>query len=226
MNVNILFFGRIRAAVGKKSISVTIKGTECYVEELKKIVFNEFPNINQETFTIVVNKEVYQGNKKIKDGDEVAFLPPISGGSFTYLTKRKITNNFIKEFSSLGNENYGSTLTFIGRIRKDESANTPRRFIKKLEYTAYEEMAEKEIDKIVKSTMENFKVGKIFLKHRIGDVYLGDAAFVVVVYSAHRKEGMLAINNIIEEVKSKVPIWKKEVYGDGSENWQEGKLIG
>ena len=86
-------------------------------------------------------------------------------------------------------------------------------------------MAEREIDKILKLAKKNFNLGQLFLRHRIGDVYVGETAFVVVVCSAHRKEGLLAINHIIDEVKNKVPIWKKEVYEDGSINWQDGKLI-
>ncbi len=86
-------------------------------------------------------------------------------------------------------------------------------------------MAENEIDKIVNFAKEKYKVNQILIKHRIGNVSVGEIAFIVVVFSAHRKEGLQAIDFIIEEVKSKVPIWKKEVYTDGSENWQDGVMI-
>lgn len=225
MKVKILLYGRIRSTVGNNTIQVNIKGIECNVQDLKDIVFQKFPEITNETFAIVVNQEICNNKSKVKEDDEIAFLPPISGGSFSYLTKRRISNNFIKEISSLECKNCGSILTFIGKIRKDESSITPQRFIKKIEYTAYEYMAENEIDKIVNFAKEKYKVNQILIKHRIGNVSVGEIAFIVVVFSAHRKEGLQAIDFIIEEVKSKVPIWKKEVYTDGSENWQDGVMI-
>jgi len=225
MRVKILLYGRIRSTVGKNTIHVIAKGSECDVQDIKKIVFQKFPEIMKETFAFVVNQEICNNNSKVKEGDEIAFLPPISGGSFSYLTKRKISNNFIKEVSSLKYRNCGSTLTFMGRIRKDVSSNVPKRFIKEIEYTAYENMAENEIDKIVNFAKEKYKVNHIFIKHRIGNVSVGEIAFFVVVCSPHRKEGIQAISHIIEEVKSKVPIWKKEIYEDGSVNWQDGVMI-
>ncbi len=81
-------------------------------------------------------------------------------------------------------------------------------------------MAEKEIDKIIKKAKRKFKVREIIVKHRTGRVKLGEIAFFVAVLSAHRKEGFSAIQFIIDEIKKKVPIWKKEILSNEKYRWK------
>lgn len=232
MKVKILLFGRLNSITGRKSIELTFEGCECKVEDIKKIVFHKFPELENETFRIVVNQEIGSDSQKVMDGDEIALLPPISGGAFSYLTKEKITPDFVKKESNTKDPTCGSILIFEGKIRKDEEVSNEyentelhKRYVKEIEYSAYEKMAEKEIEEIVNSAKEKFNLSNIVLKHRIGRLRVGEIAFFVAVFSPHRKEGIGAIDFIIDEVKSKVPIWKKEIYSDGTEKWQEGVMI-
>jgi len=225
MKIKILLFGRLISVVGKKSIQLYTIGTECEVRDIKKIVFQMFPQIQKETFRIVVNQQICNDDHTVNEGDEIAFLPPISGGALCYLTKRKITQGLVKKITNFKDPTCGATLTFLGKIRKDKDSRYGKRFIEKIVYSAYEEMAEKQIDKIVNIAKEKFNVMHVFVKHRIGTVHVGEIAFLVVVFSSHRKEGINAIDYIIDEVKSKVPIWKKEILSDGIENWQDGEMI-
>jgi molybdopterin synthase catalytic subunit len=85
-------------------------------------------------------------------------------------------------------------------------------------------MAEKEIEKIRSEALKQFVVKKIYIKHRIGRVHVGEASIIVAVLSAHRKEGIKAVDYIIDEIKKKVPIWKKEIFEDGSQRWVKGNV--
>ena len=225
MKLKILLFGPLVSKFGRGHISVYIDGTTCEVREIKKIVLDKFPNIRGLNFKVVVNQEICDDNHTVKEGDEVAFLPPISGGAYSYLTKGKITQSLVKQVSNYEDSNCGSTLIFIGRVRKDRASKNGNAYIQKLEYSAYVEMAEKEIDNIIQYTKKRFDIIRIVVKHRIGKVKLGEIAFLVIVFSPHRKEGIQAIEYIIDQVKSKVPIWKKEIYSDGTAKWQEGVMI-
>ncbi|MCZ6469115.1 MAG: molybdenum cofactor biosynthesis protein MoaE [Candidatus Dadabacteria bacterium] len=225
MKIKILLFGQLRSTIGRNSIVLGLTGSEYNVQEIKELVYRDFPDIKKEIFRVVVNQEICDDNHMIKEGDEIAFLPPISGGADSYITRKKISPEYITRVSNSNDSDCGSVLTFIGRIRKDVSPKDGETHIEKIEYSVYEEMAEKEIHRIVESAKNKFKVADIIVKHRIGIVKVGEVAFFVAVFSSHRKEGIHAIDFIIDEVKTKVPIWKKEIYSDGKEYWRDGFII-
>ena len=225
MKIIILLFGPLRSIIGKNNIVLRFSGSESNVEEIIKIVCQDYPEIKKEFIRVAVNQAICDDDKVIKEGDEIAFIPPISGGADTYLTRREITPEYIKLVSNSNDPACGSVLTFIGRIRKDKSPADAKNHIEKIEYSAYEKMAEKEINKIVELAKKLYNVTDIIVKHRIGTVKVGEAAFIVAVFSPHRKEGIGAIDFVIDQVKAKVPIWKMEIYSDGEEIWQSGAKI-
>lgn len=225
MKLKVLLFGPLISKCGRSDIKVHVDRATCDVRELKKLVINMFPKIRGSTFRVVVNQEICNDDHTVKEGDDVAFLPPISGGAYSYLTKRRITQSFVKHMSNYEDSNCGSTQIFIGKVRKDRASKKENAYVQRLEYSAYVEMAEKEIDKIIQYTKKRFDVRHIVVKHRIGNVKLAEIAFLVIVFSPHGKEGIQAIEYIIDQVKSKVPIWKKEIYSDGTAKWQEGVMI-
>ncbi len=225
MKLKILLFGPLISKLGGSHINIDIDGKRCEVREIKRIAINKFPEIQGLSFKVVVNQEVCNDDDAVKIGDEVAFLPPISGGAYSYLTKRKITQSLVKQISSYDDPNCGSTLIFIGRVRKDKASKKETAYINQLEYSSYLEMAEKEIDIIIQYVKKRFDIRHIVVKHRIGKVKLSEIAFLVVVVSRHREEGTQAIEYIIDQVKRKVPIWKREFYSDGTVKWQEGVTI-
>ncbi len=134
-----------------------------------------------------------------------------------YLTDKKITGKFVYEVLNRRDEKSGSFIVFEGRVRKDTLS---KRCVKEIIYEAYEDMAEKEIDMIIKKARKKFGVREIFVKHRVGRVKVGEIAFFVLVLSAHRRERFSAIQFVINEIKKKVPIWKKEVLSDGKYRWK------
>lgn len=138
-----------------------------------------------------------------------------------YLTEQTIDNFVLCDIPGYGEGINGSLFVFSGIVRKDE---TEGGVVKEIIYETYREMAEKEIDKIKKVAMRKFGLKEIHIKHRIGNVAAGEASLVVAVLTPHRKEGIIAIDFVIDEIKKRVPIWKKEIFEDGSYRWVEGSV--
>ncbi len=138
--------------------------------------------------------------------------------SENYLTKEKIDDLQPRKFMRVDVGSCGSMFVFKGIARRDK---TEKGFVKEIFYEVYEEMAENEIGKVKHDALNKFKVEDIYLKHRIGRVRVGEVSLLVAILSAHRKSGIEAIDYIIDEIKFKVPIWKKEIFEDGSYRWRE-----
>jgi molybdopterin synthase catalytic subunit len=109
---------------------------------------------------------------------------------------------------------HGAVTTFTGHVRDHHDG----RVVKRLTYSAYAPMAERESERIIAEAEAAWPVS-VALRHRIGDLEVGDAAICVAVGSAHRDEGFAACRFVVEEVKRRVPIWKHEFYDDGSDAW-------
>lgn len=230
MKVNVLLFGRLTSIAGGRELTLSIDRESCPVKEMLSSLFGIHPRLREEHFRVVVNQSISNDDEMISDSDEVALLPPISGGNFTYLTNSPITHEFVESVSRVSRESSGSLLIFEGIVRNDHAAQksgtgkTAKRVVS-ITYSAYEEMAEREVHKIILLAKEKFRLHDVVLRHRIGEVNVGETAFFVAVSSGHRKESIAGIDFIIDEVKSKVPVWKLESYDDGTESWKDGKLI-
>jgi len=230
MKVNVLLFGRLISIAGGKVIPVIHSQDSCTVSELTHSIFGDYPGLRKERFRVVVNHCIARDEDRIIESDEVALLPPISGGNYSYLTENPITHEFVESVSQRQENSTGSVLIFLGIVRNDnviEKSGTEKiiKEVKSLTYSAYEKMAEREINEIVLSAKKKFSLTDVVVKHRVGEVEVGEIAFFVAVSSGHRKESIRGIDCIIDEVKSKVPVWKLENYYNGSECWKDGTLI-
>jgi len=146
----------------------------------------------------------------LAEGDEVAFLPPVSGGA-SRLTAAPIDVDDLER--STADLEHGAVVTFVGRARR--RADDGREVIE-LEYEAYGEMADSVLDAIV-SEAEDRWGARVTVVHRHGIVPLGEAAVAIVTASAHRAEAYEASRYVIEAIKERLPIWKRERFEDGSE---------
>ncbi|HWA15635.1 MAG TPA: molybdenum cofactor biosynthesis protein MoaE [Gemmatimonadales bacterium] len=111
-------------------------------------------------------------------------------------------------------DEYGAATSFVGLVRDHHDG----RAVLRLEYSAYEPMAEAECARIVLETEQRWPV-RVALRHRIGELVIGDIAVAIAVGSGHRAAAFEACRHVIETVKQRVPIWKKEFYADGSVEW-------
>ena len=109
----------------------------------------------------------------------------------------------------------GATALFLGTVRDSNEG----RSVEGIEYTAYEEMAEREMRAVLDEAAEKYSIASAILEHRIGELAVGDASIAVVVTHPHRGDAMDALRYIVDETKSRAPIWKREKYSDGTREW-------
>lgn len=145
------------------------------------------------------------------DGDTVAFLPPVSGGATTGLTDAPIDVNALER--AVRDVGRGAVVTFIGQAR--DRADDDRTVIE-LDYEVYPEMAASVLDEIATEAESRWDVA-VAVVHRHGVVPLGEAAVAIVTAGVHRAEAYEANRFVIEAIKERLPIWKRERFADGSE---------
>lgn len=109
----------------------------------------------------------------------------------------------------------GAVVQFEGKVRNQNEGQS----VQAIDYECYETMAQKELAAIVKTAKEKYRVPQIAVAHRLGRLACGETSLVVVAQSAHRQEGFEAVQYVIDQIKKKVPIWKKEIYEPGKEKW-------
>jgi MoaE-MoaD fusion protein len=150
---------------------------------------------------------------ELADGDVVAFLPPVSGGArLVGLSDATIDVGWLeRELADLA---HGALVTFVGRAR--ETADDGRAVIE-LEYEAYPEMAEAVLEQITREVADRWPPAAVAVVHRVGLVPLGEAAVAIVTAAPHRAEAYDANRYVIEAIKDRLPIWKRERFADGSE---------
>ena len=130
-----------------------------------------------------------------------------------YITQEPIVlQNF---FSWSPNKSCGALASFVGIVRDHDHGRT----VKKLFYECYFSMANKMIEKIIVKSKRKWEVGEIRVVHRVGSLEIGEVAVAIAVSAVHRTEAFAACRFIIEEIKKKVPIWKKEIFEDDTSEW-------
>jgi molybdopterin synthase catalytic subunit/molybdopterin converting factor small subunit len=158
-----------------------------------------------------VNKEYAPREHELADGDEVALIPPVSGGSFKLTADPLSLDAAVDEVRS---DLAGAIATFVGTTRVESRGRT----VQHLDYEAYEGMAEKVMAELADALKEKYDVCEIAIHHRTGRVEIGDASVVIAVSAPHRQDALAACTEAIDTLKEQVPLWKKEVY-EGGEEW-------
>jgi molybdopterin synthase catalytic subunit/molybdopterin converting factor small subunit len=148
----------------------------------------------------------------LADGDQVAFLPPVSGGGPSGLTDAPI--DVLALEAAVAGSGHGALVTFVGRAR--DRADDGRAVLE-LEYEAYPEMAAVVLAEIVAEAEGRWAGGVVAVVHRVGLVPIGEAAVAIVTAAAHRSDAYEANRFVIEAIKERLPIWKRERFADGSE---------
>jgi molybdopterin converting factor subunit 1 len=218
MNVVVKLFGAVREAVGAKDLSVDVP-EGCPVGDLRSLLARDHPVFDRfgERLAVSVNFEIAAPDAVLRDGDEVAFLPPVSGGSGACsLSERPL--DVAATVARVSGPGMGGIVTFVGAVR-DEARG---RSIRHLEYEAYPEMAEREMQKIVVAAAVRWPDAKVAIAHRAGHLEIGDLAVVIAAAAPHRAEAFEACRFAIDTLKATVPIWKKEVASDG-EYWVDDR---
>jgi molybdopterin synthase catalytic subunit len=158
-----------------------------------------------------VNREYVERGHELSEGDEVAVIPPVSGGSFRLSADPLSLDAVVDEVRS---ERAGAIATFVGTTRVVSRGRT----VEHLDYEAYEGMAEQVMAEIADELKQRYDLCDIAIHHRTGRVEIGDASVVIAISAPHRQDALAACKDAIDTLKTKVPLWKKEVY-EGGEEW-------
>ena len=158
-----------------------------------------------------VNKAYAERDQPLAAGDEVALIPPVSGGAFVLSDKPLSLDRAVDE---VRDDRAGAIATFTGATRIQSRGRT----VEHLDYEAYEGMAEEVMSAIADSLHARYELCAIAIHHRVGRVGIGDTSVVIAVSAPHRGDALDACKDAIDELKQRVPLWKKEVY-DGGEEW-------
>jgi len=158
-----------------------------------------------------VNREYADAGRELADGDEVALIPPVSGGAFR-VTEQPLSLAAVLD--EVSDESAGAIATFTGTVRRESRGRT----VLYLEYEAYAEMAEDVMKQLAAELQDRHELWAVAIHHRVGRVEVGEPSVVIAVSAAHRAAALAACKEAIDTLKQTVPLWKKEVY-EGGEEW-------
>jgi len=219
IKITLKLFGSLREASKESTLQVELQDG-ARVADVRNWLARRNPLVDQlgERLAASVNLEIADLGDALQDGDEVAFLPPVAGGDGSAsesLKRCTISDQALDEAevaARVEGPDAGGVVSFVGRVRNHARGQS----IEHLEYEAYPEMAEREMEKIVDEAGEKWPGTRVAIAHRVGHLEIGDAAVVVVAASAHRGEAFEACRFAIDTLKVTVPIWKREVATDGA----------
>jgi len=228
MHVRVLFFGMLKELAGSPSDEADFPpGAD--LRSVFERYASRYPRMREMAGSIVVarNHEFAEISTPLADGDEVAFLPPVSGGAgaashvadaghYFALTRHAIDTRALAARLLTGAE--GAVVTFEGTVRN----HTAGRATLCLDYECYEPMALKTMAQIGLSLAAGRQIERVAMVHRLGRLLIGDTSVAILVTAAHRRPAFEAALEAIDQLKKRVPVWKKEHFLDG-EVWVEGE---
>jgi MoaE-MoaD fusion protein len=224
MVIRVLFFGVLKDVAGKSEESVPMPDGST-VGDVLDAYRKALPAFEKwvPSLAVSLNQEYSPVTAKLKAGDEVAFLPPVSGGSAgpgmanrCAIVRDAIDTRALVTALQAGED--GAVVVFEGVVRN----HTRHRRTLYLDYEAYEPMALTKLEALRAEALQKFAVRDAAIVHRIGRLEIGEASIVIVVASAHRAAAFDACRWIIDTLKQTVPIWKKEYFDDGAV-WADGE---
>jgi molybdopterin synthase catalytic subunit/molybdopterin converting factor small subunit len=229
MQVRVLFFGILKDLVGKASDSISLPENATLGDVLSHYQ-QVIPRLKDMAASLAmsVNQEYAGPATRLRPGDEVALLPPVSGGSADGETpplKRGPHAAIVREvietasiLKGIKRPDDGAAVVFEGVVRN----HTRSRRTLYLDYEAYEEMALKQMEELAARALAEFKIRDVAIVHRLGRLEIGETSVLIVVASAHRAAAFDACRWLIDTLKRTVPIWKKEYFEDGAV-WADGE---
>jgi MoaE-MoaD fusion protein len=212
MRVRVLLFAALREAVGEKTLELELRGPATVGDALAQLEAQHGALARYRGRLLLArNEERVALATPLGDGDELALLPPVSGGAErAWVDSAPLSlDALLREVSG---PEMGGVVTFTGVVRNHARGES----IDHLEYEAYAPMAEKELRKIVDAVRDRWPHVRLAVAHRVGRLAIGDAAVMIAAAAPHRAEAFEACRFAIDRLKATVPIWKKEFATSGS----------
>jgi molybdopterin synthase catalytic subunit len=213
MPVRVRLFAVLRECAGRETIDLRLPlgatAAEAFEELARQPALGEL--LERMPVRLAVNREIVAATTPLDAGDELALIPPVSGGAPPHarLTEAPLSVEAVAR--RVRDPGAGAIVVFEGVTRE----------VERLEYEAYREMAEERIATILADCLKRHDLLGAAAEHRVGAVPLGEPAVVVAVSAAHRAEAFAAASEAIEAIKAEAPVWKREVKG-GEARWMEG----
>ena len=213
MRVTLRYFAIVRETLGRAEETRDVpEGTTAGA--LFDILAGEEPRLApmRRATMVMVNQEYVGADRPLADGDEVALIPPVSGGEGGryVVTAEPLDARAVEE--SVADPAVGAFVTFTGTVRDHARG----RNVVALDYEAYAPAAERMLERIGAEIATRWGIERVAIHHRTGRLRPGEASVVIAVAAAHRGEAFEACRHAIERIKEIVPIWKKECYADGA----------
>ena len=226
MRVTIRLFAGLRDIAGGE-FEERFDGDSVTVAELGRRIQDEHPKLGPHlsTIAIAVNEEyILDGEHLLHDCDEVALIPPISGGAVDaggdvahfLVTSRELDARALRD--AVRTDRSGALVVFEGVVRDRHEGHD----VLRVEYQAYEPMAQRQLEAVARAVCEEFPVHDVAVHHRTGMLEIGEISLLVAVSAEHRAEAFAAALRVVDRVKESVPVWKWEFTPDGAV-WQEGQ---
>jgi molybdopterin synthase catalytic subunit len=222
MKVRLLAFASVREALGAAELELDLpEGGD--VETLRRLLVERHPELAPlwPRLAIAVDGELVRGNPTLTAGQEVALLPPVSGGTenrVALVDGPLVVDDLI---ACVRSDSRGAVIIFLGNVRDHHRG----RAVERLTYQAYRSMALAALERIVDELSDPASSLELAIHHRLGEVPAGETSVAIVAASPHREAAYAASRTALERLKREVPIWKREHYQDGGEAWREEELL-
>jgi molybdopterin synthase catalytic subunit len=220
MKVNVLFFGITHDLTGCAQERVELPDGES-LAGLRRLCESRYPRLLSvgSALMLAVNQEIASGSTPLHEGDEVAFMPPVSGGGgsdFFRITREPIDASELSRQLRAAKD--GAVVIFEGMVRDHSRGGSTLH----LEYEAHEPMAVRKMEQLGAEARQKFAIDGIGVIHRLGRLEIGETSVAIIVTAEHRRAAFEACQFAIDRLKQIVPIWKKEYFADGAV-WSEGE---
>lgn len=221
MNITVTFFGPARefAENGRAVVALPDGATTL---ELRAALGAQVPRLTQllRVSRLALNNEFIADDRRLVDGDVVSVIPPVSGGAppatWVELSAHPITAAAAIEFVS-GDPGLGGIVLFEGVTRRELDASHGA--LSHLAYEAHAEMARSQMQRLADEAMDRWRLGRVAIVHRIGEVPPAAPSVIIAVAAGHRAEAFEACRWLIDTLKADVAIWKKDIFEDGFARW-------
>ncbi|MFC4426217.1 molybdopterin converting factor subunit 1 [Deinococcus navajonensis] len=218
MQLNVVFFARLKREIGTEQMRLEVP-QDADVRAVAAAVEQQF-GVSLRGCMVAINETYATPDQRLHPGDEVAFLPPVAGGSPEEDTHCDLVEGPLALPAAdafLVRPAYGAQAYFVGTVRSPNGSKV----VHFIDYEGYAPMARKVMLEAAQAARRQYGALRIYIEHRVGRLLPGEASILIGVASAHRRAALEACDFLIERLKVEVPVWKHEADEDG-EHWVSG----
>jgi MoaE-MoaD fusion protein len=224
MKVSVRLFAGLHDLVGLRELEMEL-ADGATVADLRRQLVSQYPAVEplMNALVCAVDEEYVSNDHHLRPGDEVALIPPISGGSSAEAERFQVTREPLdpqRLVDLVRRDESGAVALFYGVVRNHSHG----RRVLRLEYDAHPSMAVKKMRQVAEEARSRWGITDMAISHRTGRLEVGETSLLVAVSAAHRREAFEACHYAVDRIKEIVPVWKKEVW-EGGESWAEGRPV-